>query len=243
MLETLQAVDVDHHLDSGPNLGRFEILSVMGEGSSARVYRAQDRASGKEVAIKAPRKELSQIQERVERLQGEAELLAHLDHPNLLPVLERGVTDEGLPWYAMPWTWRGSLADEMLRRGLLPKAQLLELGAGVLDALQYLHQRGLAHRDLQPENILITADGVAAMHKVTPELRAQEAPSECSADLFALGMTLFVGWTGQISLPLLVENLRPRALDALPLPVRRVIDRATRLEPAQRYPSARDMAR
>jgi serine/threonine protein kinase len=250
---------------AGQRLGRFRVLSVVGEGATARVYRARDPLGGPDVALKVLRKELLSVEEYAARFWMEGELLSLLEHPGVLPLLDRGVTLEGLPWYATPWSSRGSVADQMLRRGLLPRAQLLEIGAEVLDVLHYLHGRGIVHRDIKPENILLGEDGVAVLcdfgialapeRRTTlvgdrmgtpsfmpPEQYMDAASVTASADLFGLGVTLYVCWTGQPGMLLLIEHLRARSLAAVPPGLREVIDRATRTDPKQRYASAWDMA-
>jgi serine/threonine protein kinase len=244
---------------------RFRLLSVIGEGGTARVYRAKDTRTGDTVAVKVLRKGLLHIKECVSRFKMEAELLARFEHPNILPMIARGKSADGAPWFATTYASRGSLADRMVREGLIPRQELLEHVEEVLDALNYLHKQGIVHRDIKPENILFDEHDIAMLCDfgiaLAPERRAtilgdrMGTPSfmppeqytdpssvTATADLFGVGVTLFVGLTGQTGMVLLVDHLREEALAGLPSSLRDIVDRATRTRPEERYSSAWLMA-
>jgi serine/threonine-protein kinase len=225
------------------------------------VFRALDTHTGRTAAIKVLREQLLDDPECLARFEMEGRLLLELDHPNLLPVVHVGHTGDGLPWFASAFASRGSLADQMVRQGVLQKQALLGYAAEVLDCLHYLHELGIVHRDVKPENILVDDDDVAMLCDLgiarapsrratmvgdrmgTPSFMPPEQyddPSSVTvtADLFGLGVTLFVGLTGQTGMVLLVEHLREKALGALPPGVREIVDKSTRSRPEQRYPSA-----
>jgi serine/threonine protein kinase len=249
--------------ENGVDLGddRFRLQTAIGEGGTARVFRALDTQTGRSVAIKVLREQLLDDPECLARFQMEADLLQKLDHPNLLPVIEVGTTTEGLPWFATAFAARGSLADQMVRHGVLQSEDLMRYTVEVLECLHYLHGLEIVHRDVKPENILVDDDDVAMLCDLgiarapsrratmvgdrmgTPSFMPPEQyddPSSVTvtADLFGLGVTMFVGLTGQTGMVLLVEHLRPKALAALPQAVRSIVDRATRSRPEERYQSA-----
>ncbi|MEZ4235895.1 MAG: serine/threonine-protein kinase [Myxococcota bacterium] len=240
---------------------RFRLEQAVGEGGTARVFRGVDVRTGATVAVKVLREQLLDDPECLARFEMEAQLLKELDHPNLLPVVAVGNTKDGMPWFASAFASRGSLADQMVRTGVLQPEELLRYATEVLDCLHYLHGLGIVHRDIKPENILVDDDDVAMLCDLgiarapsrratmvgdrmgTPSFMPPEQyddPSSvnATADLFGLGVTMFVGLTGQTGMVLLVEHLRGKALAALPPAIRTIVDRATRVKPEERYPSA-----
>jgi serine/threonine-protein kinase len=217
------------------------------------------------VAIKVLRDFLLDSEESVARFFLEADLLERFEHPNIVPLLGRGKLPDGLPWFALPYAAQGSLADRMLRRGRLDQHELLGYTAEILDALHYLHDLGVVHRDVKPENVLLDEHDVAMLcdfgialspiRRATmagdrmgtpsfmpPEQYADPRSVTPQADLFGAGVTLFVGLTGQTGMVLLVEHLRTDALAALPPAVAPIVDKATSLRVQDRYKTAWEMS-
>jgi serine/threonine protein kinase len=247
--------------------GRFLVEAVIGEGGTARVFRARDAETGQPVAIKVMREVLLDSDEIVARFHLEADLLERFDHPNILPLLGRGTVKSGAPWFACAFAPQGSLADRMLKpdRPPLSAQAVLSYIAEILDALHYLHGQHIVHRDVKPENILLGEHDIAMLCDfgiaLAPERRAtlvgdrmgtpsfmppeQYAdPSRVTpqADLFGAGVTMFVGLTGKPGMVLLVDHLRKEALAALPAPISRIVDKATSLRIEHRYRTAWDMS-
>jgi len=138
--------------------GRYEVGELLGEGGSARVYRASDRQLGREVAIKAVHEHLSpQDQQRFLR---EIRTLARLSHPGVVSVYDLG-EHEGRVFFTMPLlsggpiSGLGPLEDDPRQLGRFLNAAIF-----VSRALQHVHDAGLVHRDLTPGNILLDASGV-----------------------------------------------------------------------------------
>lgn len=141
-------------------LGPYRILRLLGEGSSGRVYLAEQSEPRREVALKVLRSaELSE--EARQRFRREAELLAQLEHPAIARVYAAGLidTDTGpLPYLAMEYVQGVELLEYARRQGLGLQAKL-ELLAAICRAVHYAHARGIVHRDLKPANILVDAQG------------------------------------------------------------------------------------
>jgi serine/threonine protein kinase len=247
--------------------GRFLVEAVIGEGGTARVYRARDAATGEPVAVKVMRELLLDTEEIVARFHLEADLLERFDHPNILPPLGRGTLPSGVPGFACAYARDGSLADRMLKpdRAPISPGEILGYVAEILDALHYLHGQGIVHRDVKPENILLGEHDIAMLcdfgialspkRRATmigdrmgtpsfmpPEQYADPSRVTPQADLFGAGVTLFVGLTGKPGMVLLVDHLRKEALAALPPSISRIVDQATSLRMEHRYQTAWEMS-
>lgn len=139
-------------------IGRYEILRVLGRGGMGVVLLARAPGSVTLVALKTLRPELVPQPEAVRRFLAEARHMQQLQHPGIMPVLDIGEQDR-VPWFAMPYCERGSLAAALVGGRPLDRARILSIAQAVAGALDYAHRRGIIHRDLKPANILLTADG------------------------------------------------------------------------------------
>ncbi len=141
-------------------IGRYEILGVLGRGGMGTVYRARQERPNREVALKVINAALL-TPELVTRFEFEAQVLGELDHPGIAVIYEAGTADlwgERIPFFAMELV-RGVPLTEFTRTAAREMRQRLRLLARVCDAVQHAHQKGVIHRDLKPGNILVTADG------------------------------------------------------------------------------------
>jgi eukaryotic-like serine/threonine-protein kinase len=241
---------------------RFELGTLVSEGTTASVYRGWDSVARQPAAIKILREHALDDPCSIARFEAEAMLAGRLAHPNLLPAVGSGRTEAGRPWFATAWASRGSLADQMVKRGRLRADEAVRVAVHVLRCLDYVHGLGIVHRDVQPENILVSDDDVVllsdfglALTPDRPRWVSNGAPPSFPppeerdiaslgevTDLFGVGATLFVLLTGQSPVALLVDRVRASALAALPDDLGRVVDRATRSCPRERFPTARAMA-
>ena len=141
--------------------GRLEIGELLGVGGFAAVFRARDPLLGRDVAIKVLDPSLAQGR-GTDRLLDEARLIAATEHPHIVPLYE--VDRQGdLVSLVMRYFPHGSLAERLEREGALPPAMVARLGTEVADALATAHARGVVHLDVKPDNILLDADGHAAV--------------------------------------------------------------------------------
>ncbi len=133
---------------------RYEVLDLVATGGMGAVFRARHRELGHVVAIKVLPPEIAASKVREARFRREAQLAAHLSHPNVVPVYEFE-THEGITYLIMPFV-RGRTLATLLAAGVrLPLADLLRILKDVGAALDFIHPRGVVHRDVKPANILI----------------------------------------------------------------------------------------
>lgn len=138
----------------------FQLDRELGGGGMSRVFVARDTQLGRDVVVKVLSPELTQ-ELSVERFGREIALAAALQHANIVPVLSAGVTSSGLPYYLMPFVDGESLRGRIDGHGRMPIADVLLILTDVCRALAYAHARGVVHRDIKPDNVMLS--GGAAM--------------------------------------------------------------------------------
>jgi serine/threonine protein kinase len=177
---------VDDDLPS--QIGKYKILRALGRGGMGVVYLAlrNDDVFHKVVALKVIGDATdSPASSLVERFKQERQILAGLDHPNIARILDGGNTDDGRPFYVMEYV-AGSPIDEYCARMNTDVPARVRMMAQVCDAVDYLHNNAIAHRDIKPHNILVTVDGhvklvdfgIAKVETVGGLLRSPSASAE-----------------------------------------------------------------
>ena len=144
--------------DTQWHLGNYEILDEIGRGGMGVIYRARQRHSHRTVAVKRVLSYQADSHETLMRFRREADAVASLDHPNILPIYEVSESEDGLPFFSMKFATGGSLdhAAPSLRK---EPRKCVELMAKVARAVEYAHGKGVLHRDLKPGNILLDDRG------------------------------------------------------------------------------------
>ena len=199
--------------------GRYELESVVGRGGMALVYLAHDREEDRPVAVKLLADNLAADPELRRRFAREAQLAERLSHPNILRVLDSGEAD-GRAFIVLEYVEGRNLAEELDRSGRLPPARVAQLGSQAAAALAHAHEKSLVHRDVKPQNLLLTADGSLKVSdfgiaRVVDETQltgvgtvlgtaAYLAPEQAAgmevtaaADVYALGAVLYELLTGR----------------------------------------------
>lgn len=138
-------------------IGDYELLSGLGAGGMGVVYKARQVSLDRVVALKMIRSAEFASAEEMKRFQLEAEAVAQLDHPRIVPVFEVGEWD-GQPFFSMAFV-EGQSLKEQLADGPLPNSEAAELIRNIAEGVAYANARGVIHRDLKPGNILIDGDG------------------------------------------------------------------------------------
>jgi len=138
--------------------GRYAVTARIAHGGMATVYLAMDTRLDRQVALKVMHAELARDDEFVRRFIGEAKSVARLSHQNVVAVFDQG-SDGPFLYLAMEYVPGRTLKDVLRERGRFTPAAALDIMTGVLDGLAAAHASGIVHRDVKPENVLLTADG------------------------------------------------------------------------------------
>jgi len=162
---------------------RYRIESEAGQGGMATVYKAEDIKHKRTVAIKVLSPDLSYTM-GADRFQREIHVAARLQHPHILPVFDSGQAG-GLLWYAMPFVEGESLRDRLNRESQLPIEDAVAITVEVAGALGYAHGKGVVHRDVKPENVLIEHG-----HAIVADFGIAHAAADSGEKLTATGMSV-----------------------------------------------------
>ncbi len=139
-------------------LGNYEILEQIGCGGMGVIYRARQRHSRRIVAVKRVLSYRADSHGALQRFRREAQAVASLDHPNILPIYEVSESEDGLPFFSMKFAEKGSLHENVASLRYEPR-KCVQLMAKVAHAVEYAHSRGVLHRDIKPGNILLNDRG------------------------------------------------------------------------------------
>ena len=221
--EALTSLAADPAFRAGTSIGPYRIVQVIGEGGMGMVYQAVrvDDLYRKLVALKVVRRGVcSGVALR--RFETERGILAHLDHPNIAKLLDGGTTADSRPYFVMDFI-PGTPIDAFCDHQRLSLPQRLKLFLTVCSAVQYAHRNFVVHRDIKPQNILVTAEGevrlldfgiaklldpdaesstqtVSGIQMMTPEYASPEQlhnrPVSTASDTYSLGVLLYLLLTG-----------------------------------------------
>ncbi len=141
-----------------PAVGDYRILAQLGEGAMGVVYRAERQSTSRVVALKVLARKVAQRPGFVQRFHREVRAMGRLTHPNIVRYLAAGESN-GLIYLAMELVDGGNVGERVTRAGRLSVADAMAVGVATARALEYAHQNQIVHRDVKPDNLLLTADG------------------------------------------------------------------------------------
>lgn len=199
---------------------RYELLQCVGEGGMSFVYKARCRKLNRFVAVKILKDEFKNNEEIVRRFKKEATAIANLSNPNVVNVLDVGTQDD-INYIVMEYVEGKTLKDIIKEKGALPYEVAISIGIKVAKALECAHKSGIIHRDVKPQNILVTEEGVVKVtdfgiaksmdsstiahtnsvmgsaHYFSPE-QAKGTYTDYRTDLYSLGIVLYEMVTGVV---------------------------------------------
>lgn len=200
--------------------GRYEITDLIGVGGMANVYKAIDSVDNKIVAVKILREEFSENEEFLRRFKNESKAIALLSHPNIIQVYDVCFSRK-LQSIVMEFVDGITLKEYMESRGALPFKEALHFITQVLAALEHAHHRGIVHRDVKPQNVMLLQDGtikitdfgiarfarseaktitdraIGSVHYISPE-QARGGSTDNRADIYSVGVMLYEMLTGSL---------------------------------------------
>ncbi|HET7578242.1 MAG TPA: Stk1 family PASTA domain-containing Ser/Thr kinase [Bacillales bacterium] len=206
----------------GKRIGdRYELLSVVGGGGMAVVYKARDLILDRIVAVKVLRSEFSDDDEFIRRFRREAQSVASLSQPNIVNIYDIG-DDGGENYYIVMEYIEGETLKDLIRREApLPLGQALHIIDQITSAIEHAHEQNIVHRDIKPQNILIDTGGhtkvtdfgiavavtsatithtksvIGSAHYFSPE-QAKGSYANTKSDIYSLGIVLFEMLTGEL---------------------------------------------
>ncbi|HIZ47427.1 MAG TPA: Stk1 family PASTA domain-containing Ser/Thr kinase [Candidatus Gemmiger excrementavium] len=201
--------------------GRYWIQSLVGVGGMANVYRGVDEKNGNPIAVKVLKEEFLDNEELVRRFKNESKAISILSHPNIVKVYDVSVTDK-LQYIVMEYVDGITLKEYLKQRGgALTWKETVHFATQVLSALQHAHSKGIIHRDVKPQNIMLLADGsikmmdfgiarfsraqsqtvsdkaIGSVHYISPE-QAKGDRTDARTDIYSVGVMLYEMLSGQL---------------------------------------------
>lgn len=198
--------------------GRYELLELIGVGGMADVYKARDITEDRVVAVKILKTEYIGSEDFIRRFRNESKAIALLSHPNIIKIYDVGFTDR-LQFIVMEYIDGITLTEYMTKQGALKWRDVVHFSTQILKALQHAHDRGIVHRDIKPQNVMLLSDGtikvmdfgiarfnretdktmsekaIGSVHYISPEQARGEVTDERS-DIYSVGVMMYEMLTG-----------------------------------------------
>ena len=200
--------------------GRYEIREIVGVGGMAVVYKAYDNIDDRMVSIKVLKDEFLANEEFRRRFKNESKAIAVLSHPNIVKVYDVSLGDK-LQYIVMEYVEGITLKEYIEQQGVIPWKEAVHFTTQILRALQHAHDKGIVHRDIKPQNIMLLENGsikvtdfgiarfsrgetrsmteaaIGSVHYISPE-QARGEPTDDKADIYSVGVVLYEMITGRL---------------------------------------------
>ncbi len=199
--------------------GRYELLELIGVGGMADIYKAKDITEERTVAVKILKHEFAASEDFLRRFRNESKAIALLSHPNIVKIYDVGFTDK-IQYIVMEYIDGITLTEYIERQGVLKWRDAIHFTTQILRALQHAHDRGIVHRDVKSQNVMLLSDGtikvmdfgiarfnrendktmsekaIGSVHYISPEQARGEVTDEKS-DIYSVGVMLYEMLTGE----------------------------------------------
>src|SRR4051794_17032178 len=220
--EETSAMPVEDSRQVMETIGSYDLTEKIAEGGMGTVYKGRHRLTGEAVAIKVMPSHLLTNPVYLKRFEQEYTAARTLDHPNIVRAIDFG-RENGTPYLVMEFVEGESVGAKLERDGRIPVADAIKLIVQVAQGLHRAHKQGLVHRDVKPDNILVTADGTAKLadlglvktsdadlnltrtgrglgtpHFMAPEQFRDAKNADARCDIYSLGATLYQMVTGEL---------------------------------------------
>ncbi|MEM6552760.1 MAG: protein kinase [Planctomycetota bacterium] len=208
---------------AGRQIPGYQILSKLGAGAMATVYKAKQLSLDRTVAIKILPQKFSDDASFIQRFYDEGKAAAKLNHPNIVQAFDVGQAGE-FHYFVMEFVDGRTVYDDIVKKGAYDEAQAIDIAMGVCKALAHSHEAGFIHRDVKPKNIMLTGDGITKLadmglaravtdreaaekeagkaygtpYYISPEQIRGEIDVDARADVYSLGATLYHMVTGKV---------------------------------------------
>ncbi len=246
--------------------GRYLLVKKLGEGGMATVYRAYDQRLQVWRAIKILAPEFAHKPKIAQRFEAEAQMMAILEHRNIVRVYDVGRDGDDIAYIVMELVEGGCLVDWLELNGPMPPRMAVEVMLEVCDGLQAAHDKGIVHRDMKPHNVLVTLDGVCRItdfgiarvgdsdHSQTktgtvmgtwgymaPEQRTDAKSVDARADVYGLGATLYSLLTDRMPMDLFAAERNQSILEGVHELLVPILIKATEYDREDRYGSVKEL--
>ena len=222
-LTSNQVREIQSHRDdmNVTQVGPFTIIKKLGSGGMAEVYKAQDNRTGKVIALKVLHSRLASDEGYLSRFYREAQAAAKLNHPNIIQAYEAARTLDGKHYLSMEFVEGTTLKAWLNKTKVIPERESVKMGIQVAKALEHAQSQNIVHRDIKPDNIMVTKDGrvkltdlglakqgddnriaeigvaVGTPQYIAPEQARGDGVIDIRCDIYSLGATLYHASTGR----------------------------------------------